>query len=47
MNIDVTSGPLLLEKGEGYSKISYDDKYEDDWRYLAVTAFLVKCAGSR
>ncbi|KAK7259152.1 hypothetical protein RIF29_24751 [Crotalaria pallida] len=23
------------------------DKYEDDWRYLAVTAFLVKCAGSR
>lgn len=47
VNIDVTSGPLLLEKGEGYSKISYDDKYEDDWRYLAVTAFLVKCAGSR
>ncbi|OIW17447.1 hypothetical protein TanjilG_22559 [Lupinus angustifolius] len=23
------------------------DKYEDDWRYLAVTAFLVKCASSR
>lgn len=23
------------------------DKHEDDWRYLAVTAFLVKCAGSR
>ncbi|KAK4749758.1 hypothetical protein SAY87_027207 [Trapa incisa] len=23
------------------------DKYEDDWRYLAVTAFLAKCAGSR
>ncbi|KAK7337576.1 hypothetical protein VNO77_18158 [Canavalia gladiata] len=23
------------------------DKHEDDWRYLAVTAFLVKCFGSR
>ena len=47
MNIDATSGPLLLEKGERESKISCDDKNEDDWRYLAVTAFLVKCAGSR
>lgn len=23
------------------------EKHEDDWRYLAVTAFHVKCAGSR
>jgi len=23
------------------------DKHEDDWRYLAVTAFLVRCSGSR
>lgn len=28
-------------------KSSARDKCEDDWRYLAVTAFLVKCAGSR
>ncbi|PKI35559.1 hypothetical protein CRG98_044013 [Punica granatum] len=26
---------------------SLGDKYEDDWRYLAVTAFLVKYTGSR
>jgi hypothetical protein len=31
----------FVEKGK------MDIKYEDDWRYLAVTAFLVKCAGSR
>ncbi|CAK7348505.1 unnamed protein product [Dovyalis caffra] len=47
MNTDATSRPFLLEKGERESKSSHDDKYEDDWRYLAVTAFLVKCAGSR
>lgn len=29
------------------SEGSLRDKYEDDWRYLAVTAFLAKCAGSR
>ncbi|KAK7284533.1 hypothetical protein RJT34_19280 [Clitoria ternatea] len=23
------------------------DKHEDDWRYLSVTAFLVKCSGTR
>ncbi|KFK30735.1 hypothetical protein AALP_AA6G020500 [Arabis alpina] len=28
---------------------SYNERenYEDDWRYMAATAFLVKCAGSR
>lgn len=29
------------------SETCLDDRYEDDWRYLAVTAFLVKCTGSR
>ncbi|XVF80749.1 hypothetical protein PTKIN_Ptkin15bG0100100 [Pterospermum kingtungense] len=35
------------EKGETESTACLGNKYEDDWRYLAVTAFLVKCAGSR
>lgn len=33
-------GKMVLQSYTG-------DKCEDDWRYLAVTAFLVKCAGSR
>ncbi|XP_061366242.1 uncharacterized protein LOC133309475 [Gastrolobium bilobum] len=36
--IDARPGSLLSEMGM---------IHEDDWRYLAVTAFLVKCAGSR
>ncbi|KAJ9187931.1 hypothetical protein P3X46_003342 [Hevea brasiliensis] len=47
MEIDVKSVSLLQEKGETESKGFLDDKDEDDWRYLAVTAFLVKCTGSR
>ncbi|XP_065859842.1 uncharacterized protein [Euphorbia lathyris] len=35
----------LQEQRDAESKSSLKD--EDDWRYLAVTAFLVKCTGSR
>lgn len=35
------------EKGETESTTCLGNKHEDDWRYLAVTAFLVKCSGSR
>lgn len=35
------------EDGKMELKSYTRDKCEDDWRYLAVTAFLVKCAGSR
>ncbi|PON88763.1 Guanine nucleotide-binding protein, beta subunit [Trema orientale] len=35
------------EDGKMELKSCTRDKCEDDWRYLAVTAFLVKCAGSR
>lgn len=35
------------EKGNTQLKSCIGDKCEDDWRYLAVTSFLVKCAGSR
>lgn len=31
----------------GKGKMGITSGFEDDWRYLAVTAFLVKCAGSR
>lgn len=34
-------------KGKMDIKHCLGDKYEDDWRYMAVTAFLVKYAGSR
>lgn len=40
-NEDMDVKAKLLSEG------NLRDKYEDDWRYLAVTAFLVKCAGSR
>ncbi|TQE01350.1 hypothetical protein C1H46_013030 [Malus baccata] len=45
---ETNAGSRLLssEKGNIELKSSLKDKYEDDWRYLAVTAFLVKCAGS-
>ncbi|KAM2685571.1 hypothetical protein FF1_047268 [Malus domestica] len=46
---DADAGSRLVssKKGNMEFKSSVKDKYEDDWRYLAVTAFLVKCAGSR
>ncbi|XP_012082975.1 uncharacterized protein LOC105642679 isoform X2 [Jatropha curcas] len=47
MESDGKSRSLLQEQGEVASKVCLDDKDEDDWRYLAVTAFLVKCTGSR
>lgn len=43
------SGTKVDARSEGKMVIKscLGDKYEDDWRYMAVTAFLVKCAGSR
>ncbi|XP_056163038.1 uncharacterized protein LOC115689569 isoform X2 [Syzygium oleosum] len=38
---------LLPESEALQSKVSSGDKNEDDWRYLAVTAFLVRHSGSR
>ncbi|KAK7397007.1 hypothetical protein VNO78_18171 [Psophocarpus tetragonolobus] len=43
-NNDARMGSLMFESGMA-NLIS--DKHEDDWRYLAVTAFLVKSSGSR
>jgi hypothetical protein len=45
-NIKVGAEPGSLVSEGGVMNLARD-KYEDDWRYLAVTAFLVKCAGSR
>lgn len=44
IKIDAEAGSLISEGG---TMNLVRDKHEDDWRYLAVTAFLVKCAGSR
>ncbi|TKY61668.1 WD repeat-containing protein 6 [Spatholobus suberectus] len=43
-NNDARMGSLISESGMANL---IRDKHEDDWRYLAVTAFLVKCSGSR
>ncbi|KAG6619439.1 uncharacterized protein LOC122317079 isoform X2 [Carya illinoinensis] len=42
-------GARSFFRGKGKMDITsgFGDKYEDDWRYLAVTAFLVKCPDSR
>ncbi|KAE8671243.1 hypothetical protein F3Y22_tig00111983pilonHSYRG00056 [Hibiscus syriacus] len=45
LNNDAKTG--TTKKGGTESKTCLGNKYEDDWRYLAVTAFLVKCANSR
>ncbi|GAV64080.1 WD40 domain-containing protein [Cephalotus follicularis] len=45
--INAKPGPLFSEKGKRQSEVYLEDKSDDDWRYLAVTAFLIKCAGSR
>ncbi|WRX08182.1 WD40 repeat - like 5 [Theobroma cacao] len=47
LNNDAKTSSIFPEKQETKSKTFPGNKYEDDWRYLAVTAFLVKCAGSR
>ncbi|KAJ1412523.1 WD40/YVTN repeat-like-containing domain superfamily [Sesbania bispinosa] len=44
-NTKIDAGPRSLFSERGMMDVR--DKHEDDWRYLAVTAFLVKCAGSR
>ncbi|CAK9145271.1 unnamed protein product [Ilex paraguariensis] len=46
-NADATSESHFSEDREMDSKPCLVDKYEDDWRHLAVTAFLVKVFGSR
>lgn len=43
-NSDARMGSLV---SESRTANLIRDKHEDDWRYLAVTAFLVKCSGSR
>ncbi|KAK9266700.1 hypothetical protein L1049_007353 [Liquidambar formosana] len=47
MKVDATSGPLLPENREMELKTCVGDDLENDWRYLAVTAFLVKGDDSR
>ncbi|XP_024044008.1 uncharacterized protein LOC18048806 isoform X3 [Citrus clementina] len=47
MNANAKTGSISSESREREAKAFLGDKYEDDWRYLAVTAFLVKCPGSR
>ncbi|EEF47191.1 nucleotide binding protein, putative [Ricinus communis] len=47
MEPDTKFRSLIQEKGETESKGCLDDNDEDDWRYLAVTAFHVKCTGSK
>ncbi|KAL6008797.1 hypothetical protein ACLOJK_022023 [Asimina triloba] len=42
-----TSAAYISENQESRSKSSQDDQSENDWRYMAVTAFLVKSADSR
>ncbi|KAF3436595.1 hypothetical protein FNV43_RR23687 [Rhamnella rubrinervis] len=44
---DAGSTSLSPENENMLLKTSIGDNCEDDWRYLAVTSFLVKCAGSR
>ncbi|KAA3462396.1 putative WD repeat-containing protein isoform X1 [Gossypium australe] len=46
LDSDAKTGSTFIEK-EGTKSTCLVNKYEDDWRYLAVTAFLVKCASSR
>lgn len=44
---DAGSTSLSPENENMLLKTCIGDNCEDDWRYLAVTSFLVKCAGSR
>lgn len=44
---DAGSTSLSRENENMLLKTCVGDNCEDDWRYMAVTAFLVKCAGSR
>ncbi|KAK3194383.1 hypothetical protein Dsin_025693 [Dipteronia sinensis] len=47
VNSDANTESNFVESRETYSKSRLEVIYEDDWRYLAVTAFLVKLSGSR
>lgn len=38
---------MAYEESVETESVTHGDKNEDDWRYLAVTSFLVKCPGSR
>ncbi|GFZ04476.1 transducin family protein [Actinidia rufa] len=46
-NIVVCDSSYFSENSKTESKSCLGDKFENDWRYLAVTAFLVKVAYSR
>ncbi|PSS06262.1 WD repeat-containing protein [Actinidia chinensis var. chinensis] len=46
-NIVVCDASYFSENSKTESKSCLGDKFENDWRYLAVTAFLVKVAYSR
>ncbi|CAL1398751.1 unnamed protein product [Linum trigynum] len=46
VEINLASAASTPEKVVAESKLCYDDTCEDDWRYLAVTAFLVKDTSS-
>ncbi|XP_014496090.1 uncharacterized protein LOC106757805 isoform X1 [Vigna radiata var. radiata] len=45
-NVSHTNNDAGLISESGMANL-IRDKHEDDWRYLAVTAFLVRCSGSR
>uniref|UniRef100_A0A2P2JEI7 Transducin family protein n=1 Tax=Rhizophora mucronata TaxID=61149 RepID=A0A2P2JEI7_RHIMU len=47
LKTDAASRSCLLRKGDAKLQNCLYDKCEDDWRYLSVTAFLVKHTGSR
>ncbi|XP_034690714.1 uncharacterized protein LOC117918294 isoform X1 [Vitis riparia] len=47
VNIDAESRSLFPERKEMQLRTCIGDMYENDWRYLAVTAFLVKDPVSR
>ena len=46
-NIVICDASYFPENSKTDSKSCLGDKFENDWRYLAVTAFLVKVAYSR
>lgn len=47
LNINSEAELKNQESLETETKAHLESKFEDDWRYLAVTAFLVKLSGSR
>lgn len=47
LNNETNGTPVLLEKEEAELRVNLENNNEDDWRYLAVTAFLVRHEASR